>query len=396
LFSVELAPSVTAFAAKPYLIERVRLSDLHARLVRKVEARPRASESGVDGDTVTHTITRLRDTPHYQFVTGNRTPYQEYLARFGRHVGFGIEHSEADFDRLLESDFRYLEPPHNDRYIVCERVRSGLGKKLVVLDGVHRACLLSYRGEHAAAVAIVLDEAPPARAQLDQYLDDYKNDFREWYTPIQVGGRVIHERTYPNFVERPEYLDNRERGKSKWDFVIAQNLPDVRGKSVCDIGCNVGLYCLYLAQRGARQVVGYDRGEHVVQPTNPGLPRQDVVDQAYFVRNLFRLANEAPTDNVRYESCDLSVLDFGSLRFDVLFSTCVLYHFGRARFEAIIRAVAPNIPEIFLQTNLGHTEGELGELVQAEYQAGVLRANGYDVVIDAPPGYAYPVLYGRR
>ena len=36
LFSAQFAPSVKAFADKPYLIERVRLSDLYARIVRKV------------------------------------------------------------------------------------------------------------------------------------------------------------------------------------------------------------------------------------------------------------------------------------------------------------------------------------------------------------------------
>ena len=384
-FSVHLEKSVESYRERPLLIQRVRLHELHARVVRDV------GQSGVR-----HQITKLEDTPHYQFVMGRREPYRQYLAQFGASVGAGIEHSEESFDALLASEFDYLAAPHASSYILCERVKSLLSSKLVILDGVHRASILLARGLRELPVAVVQERPLEPDAQLDRYLRDYKDDFREWYTPIQVRGHTIHERTYPRFVERPEYLTNRERGKSKWDFAIAPHLPDVRGKTVCDIGCNVGLYCIYLSQRGAREVTGYDRAEQVVQPTNPELPRQNVVNQAYFVRNLFRLAGEPAADNVRYRECDLSELDFSALRYDMLFSTCVLYHFGRARFEAIIRDIAPNIPEVFLQTNLGHTQGELGELVRPDYQAGLLRAHGYVVKIVEPPSYAYPIIIGRK
>lgn len=384
-FTVDFPKSVESYRGRPLLIQRVRIDELYARIVRDV------SRNGVR-----HQLTKLEDTPHYQFVMGRREPYRAYLAQFGADVGAGIEHSEASFEQLVSSELSYLAAPHASSYILCERVKSLLSSKLVVLDGVHRACILRARGLRELPVAVLQDRPLEPGAQLDRYLRDYKDDFREWYTPIQVGGRTIHERTYPRFVERPEYLTNRERGQSKWDFAIGPHLPDVRGKSVCDIGCNVGLYCINLSQRGARAVTGFDRAEQVVQPTNPELPRQNVVNQAYFVRNLFRLAGEHAAENVSYRECDLSELDFSALRYDMLFSTCVLYHFGRARFEAIIRDIAPNIPEVFLQTNLGHTQGELGELVRPEYQANVLRAHGYVVKIVEPPNYAYPLIIGRK
>ncbi|MFC1591409.1 class I SAM-dependent methyltransferase [Thermodesulfobacteriota bacterium] len=344
-----------------------------------------------------HRIVKLQQTPHYQFIKGNKKPYQEYLEKFGESVGFGIEHSEGAFAALLESQERYLGEHYRSNYIVCFEKQNLFGKKSILLDGVHRACLLLHQGVSEIPVAFLLDKncRPSQADQLTHYLSDYKNTFLEWYTPINIGSHIIHERTYPHFKERPEFLSNRERGKSKWDYIIKKNLPNIAGKTICDIGCNIGLYSLFLSRLGAKKVDGFDRSTYVIQPTNPKLPRQNVIQQAYFVKNLFHLSGDPTEGQVHFVECDIAELDFSALTYDLLFSCCVLYHFGR-QFEVFIKEASQNIPEIFLQTNLGHTQGDLGKYASISYHEELLQKYGYETKVDAPEGYNYPVIYGKR
>jgi|GEM_PF-1766192 len=384
-FDLSIPKNLLGIKNEPYLICKTDLETLFARLV-----------TGSDGRTVTHSPVRLRDTPHFSYINGNKKPYLDYLMRYGINVGFGAEHSVDSFEKLLSSGLDYLEDKYLSDYIICEQVMTQTGVMNVIMDGVHRACLLLARGVREVPVAFVFEKYPPeAFSQFDRYLDDYRDDFPEWYTPLELNGRVIHERTYPEFRERPEFLINKERGKSKWDFIIAKNLPDLKDKTVCDMGCNTGLYSIYMSRLGTKKVDGYDRTENVTQPTNENLPRQNVVQQAYFVRNLFSLAGEKNLAKITYFECDIAKLDFTVLKYDFFFSCCVLYHFG-AKFEKIIREISLNIPEVFLQTNLGHKGPGLATLVSIEYHRQLLEKYGYRVKVDAPPGYNYPVIYGHK
>lgn len=369
---------------KPYLISRVNIDSLYAKIVISSQ-----------NNQVKHKIIKLNESPHYKYLNGDEKSYIEYLRKYGKSVGYRIEHSVNNFENLLSNKYRYLEGCYSSDYIICERVITLFGYKNVILDGFHRACILLKKGIKDIPVAFLLDKPLSKFAQLNQYLNDYCNDFLEWYTPIKIKGRVIHERTYPTFKERPEFLTNKERGKSKWDFIIKKNLPNIKEKTICDIGCNVGLFCIYLAQMGAKRVDGFDRGESTIQPTNPNLPRQNVVKQSYFVKNLFMLAGEKSLDKVNYIECDINNLDFSKLKYDLFFSSCVLYHFGEKKFEEIIRKVSKNIPEIFLQTNLGHG-GNLAKLASVSYQKNLLEKYGYKVKTDIPKNYNYPVIYGSK
>lgn len=369
----------------PFLICKTNLNSLYASIVYQKKY----------SSNVEYKPTKLNKTPHYKYINGNTQPYKAYLKKFGNRVGYPDEHTVANFNKLLRNDFSYLKGKFSENYIVCEKIKDTDGFKNVIIDGVHKAVILFNQGIEEIPVAFVLKKPPGKFTQLDQYLNDYKNDFLEWYTPVEIEGRTIHERTYPNFKERPEFFSNRERGKSKWDFIIKKNLPTIKGKTVCDIGCNIGLYSIFMAQMGAKKVDGFDRGENVVQPTNKNLPRQNVVQQAYFVRNLFKLARRKNLDKINYFKCDINKMDFSKLKYDLFFSSCVLYHFGGEKFEEIIKKVSKNIPEIFLQTNLGHG-GNLAKLASISYQKNLLEKYGYKVKTDIPKNYYYPILYGKK
>lgn len=92
----------------------------------------------------------LSGTPHFKYVMGDTKPYEEYIEEFG---GYQLtdDHFAESFDKL-EKSFKYLEDDHALDYILVEEFQMG---NYMVLDGVHRACLLKKRGDEEVVVAVV-------------------------------------------------------------------------------------------------------------------------------------------------------------------------------------------------------------------------------------------------
>ena len=191
-FDLKFPDTLSHLRHKSYIIRRTALDSLYARIVVSKKY-----------GKVRHRLVRLTDTPHFAYLRGKVDRYREYLGMFGLSVGYGAEHSIANFDTLRSTTAGYLEGDHASEYIVCEQVKTLLNVRNVILDGVHRACLLLHEGIRDIPVAFLFDNLPNCMSQFTQYLEDYRDDFLEWYTPIEVGGRIIHERTYPDFQERP-------------------------------------------------------------------------------------------------------------------------------------------------------------------------------------------------
>lgn len=362
---------------KHHVIKKINLCDLKARIVTRVE-----------NSHVEHKHVLLKDTPHYQFINGNKEPYRNYLKNFTWAVGFGRDHSEEIFLNLILrlDEYGYLSGPNNGDYIVCELINN----EVVITDGLHRAVYLLSKGYDNVPVAFV----NYSENQLMTYLKDYKDDFLEWYTPVKFENTIINERTYPNYVERPEFFYNKERGESRWNYIIEKNLPNIEGKKVCDVGCNIGLFSYYMLKLGAKLVDGFDRNENIYQPSNRELPKQNVVQQAYFVKNMHQLQDNKLYDRLQFKEFDILTESFENFEYDVFFSCCVLYHFGNL-FEKFIEQISKNIPVIFLQTNLGH-KGDLEKFASIEHHDYLLKKFGYKTKIDAPIGYKYPIIVGTK
>ena len=118
-----------------------------------------------------------------------------------------------------------------------------------------------------------------------------------WFHNIDLGGGV---RTAPEHFlgDYPAFKYAR----------FADAIPaDLTGKSVLDIGCNAGFYCVEMKKRGAGRVLGID------------------ADDRYLAQA--RLATEA-LGFPDVEFARLSVYDVGALaeRFDVVIFMGVLYH----------------------------------------------------------------------
>ena len=92
-------------------------------------------------------------------------------------------------------------------------------------------------------------------------------------------------------------------GAGEWHQLKAL-FPDLSGKSVLDLGCGYGWHCTYAAQRGAKQVLGIDLSEKMIQEA--------------------RRKNAGP--NITYRVCGLESFDYPAASYDCVMSNLVLHY----------------------------------------------------------------------
>jgi len=98
-----------------------------------------------------------------------------------------------------------------------------------------------------------------------------------------------------------------EHPRPTWEKVKAALPDDLSGKTVLDVGCNAGFYCLEMKRRGAAQVLGIDS-------------QRNLIRQAEFVRDV----NNLEIDYRRMSVYDLDPHSLG--QFDVTLALGLLYH----------------------------------------------------------------------
>ena len=101
---------------------------------------------------------KIKDTPHFKYLNGDKTPLREYFLSCRGHTwarkGSASENMTVDellleFEEIKNTDKEYLEPPFQNHYII---VRSNWH----CIDGLRRSCLLLSNGIEEAPVAWVL------------------------------------------------------------------------------------------------------------------------------------------------------------------------------------------------------------------------------------------------
>jgi hypothetical protein len=89
----------------------------------------------------------------------------------------------------------------------------------------------------------------------------------------------------------------------------------------------------------------------------------------------------------------LQARDLG--RFDLILALCVVYH-ELNRMPRLVKTLAAMTDHLVLQANESHG-GELGRYARADYHLRILAEAGFrHVELDAPPGYALPILVAKK
>jgi SAM-dependent methyltransferase len=346
-------------------------------------------------------------TPHFKYFSG-----KNMLEKFFPNVHNDLslyfknkysENSESKIQaamNLLNDDGVYLKDEYKCSPILVD-------SENCILDGNLRAArLLSLGATHAVVNELRPNKLNYARKSLDfdkyalkvsaemaKYLAETKASFKEWYSPLELGPYKLPKITYPQFDEVWDFDDGE--GIRNWNTTIKHVVPNVSGKTVLDIGSNIGLFSLELERMGA-SVCGVDRGPKIVQANNHLLGAQSVPNQAYSIRNIYESYYGERFTKVAFAELDLMDFDFSDTRCDLFFSCRVLYHLGKSRMEDIIDSISKNIPEIILQSNEGHS-GKLGLISSMAFHKKLLIKCGYKIKNEwAPVGCYHPIVYATK
>jgi FkbM family methyltransferase len=105
-------------------------------------------------------IVQITQTPHYKYVTGDKSAYCDYLAR---HLGKELieDHLPEAYDLMIRN-FRYDYITHNGRRsIILAELFDGNNYR--ILDGVHRAAVLKRLGVQTVAIAEPIRNKTPQK-----------------------------------------------------------------------------------------------------------------------------------------------------------------------------------------------------------------------------------------
>jgi len=95
--------------------------------------------------------TALKNTPQFIGLSDNMEIYKKYISTF---LGGPLtENYSLDRYDKLKDCFSYLEYPYEISFIVVKQVN----KKLIILDGLHRACILSYQNKNKIKVCRIIE-----------------------------------------------------------------------------------------------------------------------------------------------------------------------------------------------------------------------------------------------
>jgi SAM-dependent methyltransferase len=350
----------------------------------------------------------ISKTPHYKYFKKERKFLDNYFHNEKNNLELYLKKNFPDkyeaklefAEHLLSDDSGYLSDQYKESAILVD-AEGG------IIDGNLRAARLQSLGAtHAAVVELRPDEDNYSRASLGfdrnastvndeiaSYLAKAKDSFKEWYSPLELGPYKLPKRAYPDFKDVWEFDDGE--GLRNWQSAIRHVVPDVKGKKILDIGCNIGLFSLELARMGA-SVCGVDRGPLVFQPNNHLLGNQSVPNQAYAIRNIYEAFYGERFTNVAFAEIDLMEFDFSNTNCELFFSCRVLYHLGKNKMEEIINTISKTTPEILLQSNEGHS-GKLGKIASMEFHKKLLNKCGYKIKTEwAPIGANHPVVYAVK
>ena len=265
----------------------------------------------------------LSSLPHYTYLEEGAEPklgceYDEYLkaswkslrqatetARLARMV----EYSKL-FQSFLPEDSTVLTP-----ISVCRRPD---GKEIIV-HGNHRAAIAAFLGKDLPIEHI---------EQLD-YLVKVARSAGEYYGP-DLGVQPYQSLFYDgNNVLAGRRLDMLER----FNLIDKE---DVIGKTVLDLGCNIGSNCFLASMAGASRVVGIDNNRDLVSSALR-LNAFFGTDSLFYVRDLNDgvLADVSPADTVFCFSVSAYIEDRNVLKQALLALTGnVLYFEGHPGTKA--------------------------------------------------------------
>ena len=300
-----------------------------------------------DPNTARHPIT---EAPVYKFaVTGSVIPLLQYYE--GKLNGSPTYKEQMAM--LAEVGWKcvLLDCIYNGGF----RASPGMGWPRVlgpvILDGQSRVAI-------CAALGI-------QEIEVECYLQQWYKQWSQAHKIIDADGveRWLDITAPPNWDTRP-WLRHTWGGAKA--LPIIEEHVDFQDRSVLDLGCAEGFFCRLAVDRGAVEVLGVDRSRYIKMPSNPGLPEQDVPQQA---RHMDWIMGHKDSP-ITYEGHDLAYWT-PDREYDIVLAMRIYYHFLNAGGLFLTRATRAAREMLVIQCNTVHT-GPLGRYARPEWCMDIL------------------------
>ena len=135
------------------VLKKLLLNDIYCKLVFSIDSQKVLCDNEkyikcycCHNDKVKHIMCKVKYSPHYTYVMGNKKDYINYMKSSGIYAGYGLEHSFSKYDNLIK-DF-----DKSKMGVIKCVLRNG---KYILVDGVHRVSILLNRGIESEMVKIV-------------------------------------------------------------------------------------------------------------------------------------------------------------------------------------------------------------------------------------------------
>ncbi len=199
----------------------------------------------------------------------------------------------------------------------------------------------------------------------------------KWYAPSYFGAGL-----------RVGALWNPEVGWGRWEYILKDNLPNVTGYRVLDLGANNGFNSLQLLRNGAREAIAFE--------INPA-----AIEQGMFLKSVMEWSDNQKF-NFRYiqsSMADLVSMDLGT--FDLIIALCSIYYLEDDEITKLIRHISSITNCFIVQCNIAEDMGrenlQTYEKASVQYLKSALENNGFaQVKVIAPKGYSRPLLIAQR
>ncbi len=199
----------------------------------------------------------------------------------------------------------------------------------------------------------------------------------KWYAPSYFGAGL-----------RVGALWNPEVGWGRWEYILKDNLPNVTGYRVLDLGANNGFNSLQLLRNGAREAIAFE--------INPA-----AIEQGMFLKSVMEWSDNQKF-NFRYiqsSMADLVSMDLGT--FDLIIALCSIYYLEDDEITKLIRHISSITNCFIVQCNIAEDIGrenlQTYEKASVQYLKSALENNGFaQVKVIAPKGYSRPLLIAQR
>ncbi|HLB38413.1 MAG TPA: methyltransferase domain-containing protein [Gemmatimonadales bacterium] len=144
-----------------------------------------------------------------------------------------------------------------------------------------------------------MSHASDQRAVVRQFF----SDFAETWDSLYGGKRNAFWRAFDSLFRRDVY--------QRYQFTFERLGPDLRGKSVLDIGCGSGTYCFEAARRGAARVIGVDVADDMIAHARSGSQALGLQAACEFIRSPFPPETPLPALQRTYDyGIAMGVMDY--------------------------------------------------------------------------------------